>query len=111
MIKFEISEMKKFDDEMFEERFGFELSEWDESFVEGVFCVEIGSRGEVEDVVKVEVVDGVLVVESVEGILNSMDEEDRESMREWVDVEFDDGVVVKCIGEELCFEYVRVEVK
>ena len=111
MIKFEISEMKKFDDEMFEERFGFELSEWDESFVEGVFCVEIGSRGEVEDVVKVEVVDGVLEVESVEEILNSMDEEDRESMSEWVDVEKRyDGVVEMIIGDELGYDFVRVEV-
>ena len=116
MMKFKIEDMKVFSDESFEERFGFEVSEWnenDESFKEsGVFCVEIGSRGEIEDVVKVEVIDGVLEVESVEEILNSMDEEDREGMRDWVDVEFDErnGIVMKSIGDELCFEYVRVEV-
>ena len=112
MIKFEMSEMKKFDVEMFEERFGFELSEWDESFVEsGVYSVEIGSRGLVEDVVKVEVVDGVFEVESVEEILNSMDEEDREEMREWVDVEKRyNGVVEVIIGDELSYDFVRVEV-
>ena len=77
-----------------------------------MFRIEVGSRGEIEDVVKVEVIDGVLEVESVEEILNSMDEEDREGMRDWVDVEFDErnGIVMKSIGDELCFEYVRVEV-
>jgi hypothetical protein len=116
MMKFKIEDMKVFSDESFEERFGFEVSEWDESdesFKEsGVFRIEVGSRGEIEDVVKVEVIDGVLEVESVEEILNSMDEEDREGMRDWVDVEFDErnGIVMKSIGDELCFEYVRVEV-
>ena len=58
MIKFEMSEMKKFDDEMLEENYDFKLREWDESFESGVYKIEIGSRGLVEDVVKVEVVDG-----------------------------------------------------
>ena len=111
MIKFEMSEMKKFDDEMLEENYGFKLREWDESFESGVYKIEIGSRGLVEDVVKVEVVDGVFEVESVEEILNSMDEEDRESMSEWVDVEKRyDGVIEMIIGDELGYDFVRVEV-
>ncbi len=108
MIKFEMSEMKKFDDEMLEENYDFKLREWDESFESGVYKIEIGSRGLVEDVVKVEVVDGVFEVESVEEILNSMDEEDRESMREWVDVELNNGIVSKVIGDELCFDFVKL---
>jgi hypothetical protein len=111
MIKFEMSEMKKFDDEMLEENYDFKLREWDESFESGVYKIEIGSRGLVEDVVKVEVVDGVFEVESVEEILNSMDEEDREEMREWVDVEKRyNGVVEVIIGDELSYDFVRVEV-
>ena len=112
MLKFEVSELREFSEDDLMDMVGFKLSEWDESFVEGVFRIEVGSRGLVEDVVKVEVVDGVFEVESVEEILNSMDEEDREGMRDWVDVEFDErnGIVMKSIGDELCFEYVRVEV-
>ena len=111
MLKFEMSEMKIFDDEMLDENYGFKLSEWDESFESGVYKIEIGSRGLVEDCVKVEVVDGVFEVESVEEILNSMDEEDREEMREWVDVEKRyNGVVEVIIGDELSYDFVRVEV-
>ena len=40
-----------------------------------------------------------------------MDEEDRESMSEWVDVEKRyDGVVEMIIGDELGYDFVRVEV-
>ena len=40
-----------------------------------------------------------------------MDEEDREEMREWVDVEKRyNGVVEVIIGDELSYDFVRVEV-
>ena len=109
MLKFEMSEMKKFDVVELVENYGVDESDFVES---GVYKIEIGSRGEVEDVVKVEVVDGVFEVESVEEILNSMDEEDREEMSEWVDVEKRyDGVVEVIIGEENGYDFVRVEVE
>ena len=109
MIKFEMSEMKKFDDEMLEENYDFKLREWDESFESGVYKIEIGSRGLVEDVVKVEVVDGVFEVESSEELLDSCkDEEEREEMEDWVYVELDDGVVNVCVFEEYGYDFYRV---
>ena len=33
-------------------------------------------------------------------IMNNFDEEDRESMKEWIDVEMFEGVVSVCKGEE-----------
>ena len=111
MIKFKIEDMKVVSvDELCEKYYGGLLEE-DFDSGSGVYKIEIGSRGLVEDVVKVEVVDGVFEVESVEEILNSMDEEDRESMSEWVDVEKRyDGVVEMIIGDELGYDFVRVEV-
>ena len=108
MLKFEMSEMKKFSVVELDEMYGVDESDFVES---GVYKIEIGSRGEVESVSKVEVVGGVFEVESVEEILNSMDEESRDEMSEWVDVEKRyDGVVEVIIGDEMGYDFVRVEV-
>ena len=108
MLKFEMSEMKKFSVVELDEKYGVDESDFVES---GVYKIEIGSRGEVESVSKVEVVGGVFEVESVEEILNSMDEESRDEMSEWVDVEKRyDGVVEVIIGDEMGYDFVRVEV-
>ena len=104
-----MSEMKKFSVVELDEKYGVDESDFVES---GVYKIEIGSRGEVESVSKVEVVDGVFEVESVEEILNSMDEESRDEMSEWVDVESRyDGVVEVIIGDEMGYDFVRVEVE
>ena len=109
MLKFEMSEMKKFSVGDVDDKYGVDESDFVES---GVYKIEIGSRGEVESVSKVEVIDGVFEVESVEEILNSMDEESRDEMSEWVDVEKRyDGVVEVIIGEENGYDFVRVEVE
>ena len=109
MLKFEMSEMKKFSVVELDEKYGVDESDFVES---GVYKIEIGSRGEVESVSKVEVIDGVFEVESVEEILNSMDEESRDEMSEWVDVEKRyDGVVEMIIGDEMGYDFVRVEVE
>ena len=109
MIKFEMSEMKKFSVVELDEKYGVDESDFE---VSGVYKIEIGSRGEVEGVSKVEVIDGVFEVESVEEILNSMDKESRDEMSEWVDVEKRyDGVVEVIIGEENGYDFVRVEVE
>ena len=109
MIKFEMSEMKKFDDEMLEENYDFKLREWDESFESGVYKIEIGSRGLVEDVVKVEVVDGVFEVKSREELLDSCEcEEEREEMEDWVYVEMFEGVVCMCESEESGYDIVKL---
>ena len=107
-LKFEMSEMKKFSVVDVDDKYGVDVDDFVES---GVYKIEIGSRGEVESVSKVEVIDGVFEVESVEEILNSMDEESRDEMSEWVDVEKRyDGVVEVIIGEENGYDFVRVEV-
>ncbi len=109
MLKFEINEMREFSVDELREKMIVEYSDFVES---GVYKIEIGSRGEVESVSKVEVIDGVFEVESVEEILNSMDEESRDEMSEWVDVEKRyDGVVEVIIGEENGYDFVRVEVE
>ena len=90
-------------------RGGYDISEWFEVFESGVYKVNYGSRGEVEEVVKVEVKDGVFEVESEEEILNSMDEESREEMKEWVVVELDDGVLCISRGEEDNDEYYNLK--
>tara|TARA_R110002050_G_scaffold273233_1_gene417296 strand:- start:40 stop:318 length:279 start_codon:yes stop_codon:yes gene_type:complete len=47
-------------------RSGYDISEWFEVFESGVYKVNYGSRGEIEEVSKVEVKDGVFEVESEE---------------------------------------------
>ena len=101
----------------------------DESdFVEsGVYKIEIGSRGEVESVSKVEVVDGVFEVESKEEfmkrmlkeyelykdgeLINSEEiEEYREELEEWCYVEMFEGVVNMCESEEDGYDIVKLVV-
>ena len=101
-----MSEMKKFSVVELDEKYGVDESDFVES---GVYKIEIGSRGEVESVSKVEVVDGVFEVESSEELLDSCkDEEEREEMEDWVYVELDDGVVNVCVFEEYGYDFYRV---
>ena len=90
---------------------GWDISDWFEGevFESGVHKIEFGSRGEIEEVEKVEVKDGVFEVMSREELLDSCkDEEEREEMEDWCYVELDDGVVNCCVFEEYCFDYYRV---
>ena len=92
---------------------GWDISDWFEGevFESGVYKIEFGSRGEIEDVSKVEVVDGVFEVKSVEEMLDSCkDEEEREEMEYWCYVEMFEGVVSVCEFEEYGYDYVKLVV-
>ena len=109
MIKFEMSELREFSvEELCDKKYfgGLERDDFDGN---GVYKIEVGSRGEIEDVSKVEVKDGVFEVESREELLDSCkDEEEREEMEDWVYVELSDGVVNCCVFEEYGYDFYRV---
>ena len=107
-----MSELREFSVEDLSEMVGWDIRDWfmDEKIESGVFRIEVGCRGEIEDISKVEVKDGVFEVESVEEIMNNFDEEDRESMEEWVDVEMFEGVLSVCKGEEDNVDIVKLVV-
>jgi len=108
MIKFKIEDMREVSVDELREELCVEYEEFSES---GVYKIEVGSRGEIEGVSKVEVKDGVFEVKSVEEMLDSCsDEEEREEMEDWVYVELDDGVVNVCEFEEYGYDYYRVRV-
>ncbi len=109
MLKFEMNELREVSEDDLVKMIGYDISEWFEVFESGVYKVNYGSRGEIEEVVKVEVKDGMFEVESEEEILNSMDEESREEMKDWVVVELDDGVLCISRGEEDNDEYYLVK--
>ena len=90
---------------------GWDISDWFEGevFESGVYKIEFGSRGEIEEVEKVEVKDGVFEVMSREELLDSCkDEEEREEREDWCYVELDDGVVNCCVFEEYGYDFYRV---
>ena len=108
MIKFKIEDLKEVSVDELREKLCVEYEDFDGS---GVYKIEVGSRGEIEGVSKVEVVDGVFEVKSVEEMLDSCsDEEEREEMEDWVYVELDDGVVRVCEFEEYGYDYYKVRV-
>ena len=108
MLKFKIEDMRVVSVEELREKLVVEYDDFVES---GVYKIEVGSRGEVESVSKVDVVDGVFEVKSVEEMLDSCkDEEEREEMEDWCYVELDDGVVNVCEFEEYGYDYYRVKV-
>ena len=129
MIKFKIEELKvvsieELSENMFIEECDFEIDGKVES---GVYKIDVGSRGEIEDISKVEVVDGVFEVESEEEfkkrmldgyelykdgvVINSKEiEEYKEELDEWVCVELNDGVVRMCESEESGYDIYRVRV-
>ena len=137
MIKFDVSELREVSIEelgenMFIEECDFEIDGKVES---GVYKIEVGSRGEIEDISKVEVVKkwwkfwnkGVFEVESgeefkkrmLEGyelykdgvVINEKEiEEYKEELDEWVYVELDDGVVRMCESEESGYDIYRIKV-
>ena len=108
MIKFKIEDLREVSVDELREKLCVENEDFDGS---GVYKIEVGSRGEIEGVSKVEVVDGVFEVKSVEEMLDSCsDEEEREEMEDWVYVELDSGVVNCCVFEEYGFDYYRVRV-
>ena len=100
MLKFEMRDLREFSEDDLVRFVGGDIGEWFDEFESGVFRISVGSRGEIEEVSKVEVIDGVFEVESREEMLDSMDEESREEMSEWVCVEMFEGVVSVCRGEE-----------
>ena len=128
MIKFYERELREFsiDDlrkNMWIDECDFEIDGKVES---GVYKIEIGCRGEIEDISKVEVIDGVFEVESgeefkkrmLEGyelykegeVINLKEiEEYREELDEWVYVELDGGVVSMCESEENGYDIYKIK--
>ena len=128
MIKFDVSELREVSidelgENMFIEECDFEIDGKVES---GVYKIDVGSRGEIEDISKVEVIDGVFEVESgeefkkrmLEGyelykdgvVINEKEiEEYKEELDEWVYVELDNGVVRMCESEESGYDIYMVE--
>ena len=114
MLKFEMKDLREFSEDDLVKMIGWDISDWFEGEVykSGVYNIEFGCRGEIEDVSKVEVKDGVFEVESREELLDSCkDEEEREEMEDWVYVEMNNGVVEVCEFEEFGYDYYRVEVE
>ena len=109
MLKFEMSELREFSvKELCDNKYfgGLENDDFDGN---GVYKIEVGSRGEIEEVSKVEVVDGVFEVKSEEELLDSCEcEEEREEMEDWVSVEMFEGVVSVCEFEEYGYDYVKI---
>ena len=108
---------------------GWDISDWFEGevFESGVYKIEFGSRGEIGEVEKVEVIDGVFEVESKEEfmkrmlkeyelykdgeLINSEEiEEYREELEEWCYVEMFEGVVNMCESEEDGYDIVKLVV-
>ena len=128
MIKFNVSELREVSIEelgksMFIEECDFEIDGKVES---GVYKIDVGSRGEIEDISKVEVIDGVFEVESGEEfkkrmldgyelykdgeVINEKEiEEYKEELDEWVYVELDDGVVRMCESEESGYDIYKIK--
>ena len=108
MIKFKIEDLREVSvDELMKKL----CVERDDFIDDGVYKIDVGSRGEIEEVERVEVKDGVFEVMSREELLDSCnDEEEREEMEDWVYVELDSGVVNCCVFEEYGFDYYRVRV-
>ena len=71
MLKYEMSELKEVSVDELLKIIGWDISDWFEGevFESGVYKIEVGSRGEIEGVSKVDVVDGVFEVKSVEEML------------------------------------------
>ena len=129
MIKFKIEDLKvmSIDDlrkNMFIDECDFEIDGKVES---GVYKIDIGCRGEIEDISKVDVIDGVFEVESgeefkkrmLEGyelykdgvVINEKEiEEYREELDEWVYVEMVEGMVRMVESEENGYDIVKLMV-
>ena len=113
MLKFEMKDLREFSEDDLVKMIGWDISDWFEGEVykSGVYKIEFGCRGEIEDVSKVEVVDGVFEVKSREELLDSCeDEEEREEMEDWCYVEMFEGVVSVCEFEEYGYDYVKLVV-
>ena len=86
----------------------------------GVYMIDLGSRGEVEDVVMVSDVNELLVCESVDELYNKYykeseiveewDDEIIESMKMDMVVSFDDGMYSECMNDEVGFNYMFIRV-
>ena len=119
MLKFEMKDLREFSEDDLVKMIGWDISDWFEGEVykSGVYKIEFGCRGEIKDVSKVEVIDGVFEVESKEEfmkrmlkeyelykdgeLINSEEiEEYREELEEWCYVEMFEGVVSVCEFEE-----------
>ena len=111
MIKFKIEDLREVSVDELLKIIGWDISDWFEGevFESGVYKIEFGSRGEIEEIELVEVKNGCFEVMSREELLDSCkDEEEREEMEDWCYVELDSGVVNCCVFEEYGFDYYRV---
>ena len=127
MLKFEMRDLREFSEDDLVKMIGWDIGDWFEKIESGVYKIEVGSRGEIEDISKVEVIDGVFEVESKEEfmkrmlkeyelykdgeLINSEEiEEYREELDEWVYVEMFEGVVSMCESEENGYDIVKLVV-
>ena len=110
MIEFNESDLREFGTNELVEFVGGDIGVFND-LESGVFKIEMGSRGEIEEVSEVKVIDGVFSVESEEELLMGVDEESREWMSEWVCVEMSDGVVNVSLSEESGFDIVKFNKK
>ena len=127
MLKFEMRDLREFSEDDLVKMIGWDISDWFEGEVykSGVYKIEVGSRGEIEEVSKVEVVDGVFEVESKEEfmkrmlkeyelykdgeLINSKEiEEYREELEYWCYIEMFEGVVSMCESEENGYDIVKL---
>ena len=129
MLKFEMKDLREFSEDDLVKMIGWDIIDWFEGEVykSGVYKIEFGCRGEIKDVSKVEVIDGVFEVESKEEfmkrmlkeyelykdgeLINSEEiEEYREELEEWCYVEMFEGVVNMCESEEDGYDIVKLVV-
>ena len=109
MIKFKIEDLREVSVDELLKIIGWDISDCFEKIESGVYKIEFGSRGEIEEIELVEVKNGCFEVMSREELLDSCkDEEEREEMEDWCYVELDSGVVNCCVFEEYGFDYYRV---
>ncbi len=125
MIKFEVRELREFSEDDLMKMIGWDIRDWFEEIESGVYKIDVGSRGEIEDISKVEVIDGVFEVESGEEfkkrmldgyelykdgvVINEKEiEEYKEELDEWVYVEMFEGVVCMCESEESGYDIVKL---
>ena len=108
MLKINVVDIKEFTYSDFVSRYLLDVDGFDGIGESGVYKIDFGSRGVIENVSEVEVVDGMIEIESKDDILENVIL-DREYFEEFVDVGMYDGIVEVSLNEEEGYEIVRVD--